>query len=368
MSYLERARRALDELAAGGLRRTIREGRGGLVDFSSNDYLGLARHEAVLAALRGADRAGSSGARLLAGAYPEHSALEEALAALVRREAALLFSSGYLAALGAIGALARCVDHAYSDRLNHASLIDGLRATKLPRTIYPHRELPPKRPAGGLVVSETIFGMDGDAADVRALVGALLPQDVLLLDEAHALGVAGPRGGGLAAELDDPRIVVLGTLSKALGALGGFIAGPRTVIELLKNTARTFIFDTSLPPALAAAAHAAVRIAGSAEGDERRGIVRGHVARLRRLLGELGYGGGGAGAVIPVVLGEADEALAASRALEERGFRVPAIRPPTVPPGSSRLRITVRADHTAAQIEALGEALQGVLGERLGLR
>jgi len=361
LSYLRRARRVLDELDAGNLRRTIREHRDDVVDFSSNDYLGLSRHGTVVGALRAARRAGSGGARLLAGAHPEHRALEEALAELVRREAVLLFSSGYMAALGAIGALASCVDAAYSDALNHACLIDGLRATKLTRTIYPHLALPQRRDPAAMIVSETIFGMDGDGIDTGALVAALGTDDVALLDEAHALGIAGPGGGGLAAGLDDPRIVVVGTLSKALGALGGFVAGPQTAIALLRNTARTFVFDSALPPAVAAAARTAVGIVASAEGEALRERLASRASRLRAALERLGRSADGSGAVIPIVVGDASEVLAVAAALAERGLRVPAIRPPTVPQGTSRLRITLRADHTDDEIDALASALAAVL-------
>jgi 8-amino-7-oxononanoate synthase len=367
MSYLRRAERALDALDARGLRRTIRERGDGVLDFTSNDYLGLSRDDRVIAALHGARRAGAGGARLLAGAHPEHRALEETLATLVRREAALLFSSGYLAALGAAGALAACADAAYSDALNHASLIDGLRATKLPRTIYPHLALPRARASGALVVTETLFGMDGDAADVAALAASLAGDDLVLLDEAHAIGTLGASGGGLAAGLDDPRIVILGTLSKALGALGGFVAGPRTAIELLRNTARTFLFDTALPPAVAAAANAAVAIVVSEDGRRLRERLASNAHRLREALARLDLPVAGMGPVLPIVVGDALEALEISAALEKRGLRVPAIRPPTVPAGTARLRISVRADHSEAEIDGLSEALASVLPRRPAL-
>lgn len=366
MSYLRRAERALEELEARGLRRTIREG-GEEADFSSNDYLGLSRHDSVVDALRSARRAGSGGARLLAGAHPEHRALEEALAGLVRREAVLLFSSGYLAALGSIGALATCADAAYSDALNHASLIDGLRATKLARTIYPHLALPERRTPGALVVTETLFGMDGDAADVDALAASLGSGDIALLDEAHAIGTLGPSGGGLAAGLDDARVVIVGTLSKALGALGGFVAGPRTAIELLRNTARTFLFDTALPPAVAAAAHAAVAIVTSSEGGRLRERLASHAQRMRDALARTGRPAAGLGPVIPVVIGDSREAVGISEALAARGLRVPAIRPPTVPAGTARLRISLRADHSDADVDALADALTAVLSRRPAL-
>lgn len=361
MSYLARVREALAGIDRAALRRTIREQRDDLLDFSSNDYLGLARHPALLAALGEARRAGSGGSRLLAGAYREHRALEETIAALTRREDALLFSSGYLAALGATGALAGFVALACSDELNHASLIDGLRLTKLPRTIYPHRLLPARRAGAALVVSETVFGMDGDLLDLEAFAAALGEDDIALLDEAHAFGLLGPRGGGAAASYEDRRLVILGTLSKAAGALGGFVAGPAPAIEYLRNTARSFIFDTSLPPALADAARLALELIAGDEGELRRARLRANVARLQRGLGELGLRAESQGAVQPVVLGDPEAALAAAAALEARGLRVPAIRPPSVPAGTSRLRITLRADHTLDEVDALVEALHATL-------
>jgi 8-amino-7-oxononanoate synthase len=361
MSYLQRVADALDELDAAGLRRTIRETHDDCIDFSSNDYLGLARHESVVAALRAASRAGSGGARLLAGAHSEHLALESALAELVRREDALLFSSGYLAAIGAIGTFARFAREAYSDERNHACLIDGLRLTKMPRTIYAHLAAPAARGDGALLVTETLFGMDGDALDVETLAATLAASDVALLDEAHAVGIAGPHGGGLAAAVDDQRIIVIGTLSKALAASGGFVAGPRTAIELLRNAARTFLFDTALPPAIAAAALAAVRIAAGNEGAERRARLHARAAQLRNGLADLGYPTPGTGPVVPVVIGEPGETLALARVLAERKIRVAAIRPPTVPAGTSRLRLTVRADHAPHEVEMLLSALASAL-------
>jgi 8-amino-7-oxononanoate synthase len=361
MSYLARVREALTSIDRASLRRSIREQRDDMLDFSSNDYLGLSRHPAVLSALSGARRAGSGGSRLLAGAYREHRALEETLAGLTRREDALLFSSGYLAALGATGALARFVAAVYSDELNHASLIDGLRLAKLPRTIYPHLALPEMRTDSALVVSETRFGMDGDALDIAAFIAALGPGDVALLDEAHAFGITGPRGGGAAAAYDDERLVVLGTLSKAAGTLGGFIAGPAVTIEYLRNSARSFIFDTSLPPSLAAAARRALEVIGSDEGETRRAQLRANIARLKGGLAELGLAVGAPGAVQPIGLGDPQAALRAAAALEARGLRVPAIRPPSVPAGTSRLRITLRADHSFDDVDALLDGLQAVL-------
>ncbi|MDE2573305.1 MAG: aminotransferase class I/II-fold pyridoxal phosphate-dependent enzyme, partial [bacterium] len=296
MSYLNRVSAALRDLESRKQRRVVRErsdaSEGILLDFSSNDYLGLAEHPAVVAALRAARRVGSGGSRLLAGAHAEHAALERELAAFVGRERALLFSSGYHAALGTILALSAVVDAAYSDERNHACLIDGLRATRLARHVYAHGGFGGVQRGedlhrGALVVSESIFGMDGDAVDLRALLGALGENDVLLVDEAHALGVAGERGGGLAFGLEDPRVLVMGTLSKAFGALGGFVAGPAVVIDYLQTAARTFIFDTALPPAVAEAARTAVFLAR--ESNEARKHLAALGASLRGGLCALGY-------------------------------------------------------------------------------
>ena len=313
------------------------------------------------------------GRRTSVGRRPSRTprASETALATLTGREAALLFSSGYLAALGAIGGLASCVDAAYSDALNHACLIDGLRATKLERTIYQHLLLPSQRTPAALVVSETLFGMDGDAVDAGALVASLGDGDVALLDEAHALGIVGAHGGGLAAGIDDPRVVVIGTLSKAFGALGGFVAGPQTVIELLRNTARTFIFDTALPPAVAAAALASVAIVRSSEGDALRVRLVERSAYLRARLEAMGRPAAGTGPVVPIVIGDSTQTVALADELARRGVRVPAIRPPTVPSGTARLRITVRADHTSEEMDVplrgpgRGAAAPGVIVNKL---
>jgi 8-amino-7-oxononanoate synthase len=362
MSYLDRVRTELAVLSAKQRRRIARTAvPAGAIDFSSNDYLGLARDERVLAALRAATTAGSGGSRLLGGVAGEYAPLEAALAEWTGRERALLFSSGYLAAIGAITALAPCVSAAYSDALVHACIIDGLRLTKLERHIVPHATLA-DRPAGAggaLIVTESAFGMDGSRAPLAGHIADLRAEDVLLIDEAHALGVTGRYGAGYAPPFRDERIVVIGTLSKALGAAGGFVAGPAEVIELLVSTARSFIFDTAMPPAIAAAASRALQIVRDAEGDALRARLDVLAARVRGELRELGYDvRGDAGPIVPVVLGSESAALGLSRALEVRGVYVPAVRPPTVPPGACRLRLSVRANHTDAEIDTLVQALR----------
>ncbi|MBV8727710.1 MAG: aminotransferase class I/II-fold pyridoxal phosphate-dependent enzyme [Candidatus Eremiobacteraeota bacterium] len=328
------------------------------VDFSTNDYLALARNPQVVTALQRANRVGSGGARLLGGRQREHLLLEQDLASYLRREGALLFSSGYLAAIGAITALAPTVRAAYSDARNHASLIDGLRATKLERYVYEHNRLPAKiaRKSPAMIVTESLFSMDGGRARLPAMLADLNDDDILLVDEAHAIGVAGPSGAGLAFDLNDERVVIIGTLSKALGAQGGFVAGPAPIIELLVNTARTFIFDTALPPAIALAARIALYLAKSA--DDGRARIRTLTDQLQSVLRSGGYNVPAVeGPIVPVIIGRASEAVSLSERLQRELINAPAIRPPTVPEGSSRLRLSIRADHTDDQILRFTEAL-----------
>ncbi|MGA8795534.1 MAG: 8-amino-7-oxononanoate synthase [Candidatus Cybelea sp.] len=354
MTYLQRARQTLEAIRSERRYRELpQHGLSNVIDFSSNDYLGLATDPQVVEALKRATRVGSGGARLLGGRYREYALLEDDLAEWLGRERALLFSSGYLAGVGTIPVLAGLVETILSDQSNHACLIDGIRLARTPHAIYEHATLPPTRGSKSLlVVSESIFGMDGDAIDPAALLGCLREQDVLLLDEAHALGIAGPQGAGLARALDDPRILILGTLSKALGSLGGFVAGPATAIELLVNRARSFIFDTALPPSLALASRIALLL--TRRGDDRRERLRANAAHLRAALDSPGA----EGPIVSVLLGSEERALGVSEELWKRRIFVPAIRPPTVPPGTSRLRITIRADHTLEQVEMLAQELR----------
>lgn len=357
-TYLARVRERLAQIDAQHRLRVVQphQPTAAAIDFSSNDYLALSRDARVVQAFRHAARVGSGGARLLGGRHREHSLLEEELAAWLGRERALLFSSGYLAALGAVSVLASVGDAVYSDALNHASLVDGVRsARKASRHVYPHAALPPpaEREGRALIVTESLFSMDGDAIDVARLLRDLADGDVLLLDEAHALGACGSQGAGLGLGLDDPRVVVLGTLSKALGALGGFVAGPAETIDLIVNAARTFIFDTALPPAIALAARVALSIARKA--DDRRERLRANAVRLRAGLEAIGLDlpGDDASHIVSIVLGDEERALRASARLLEKNLYVPAVRPPTVPAGTSRLRASVRADHAPEHIDLL---------------
>jgi 8-amino-7-oxononanoate synthase len=356
VSYLDRANEILDEIRASGRYRAVEtHAASGAIDFSSNDYLELSTNPKVVEALRRATRAGAGGARLLGGRHREHSLLEEELAGWLGRERALLFSSGYHAALGAIPVLGKLTGTIYSDASNHACLVDGVRFARNERVVFTHKQLPSRseRRTRGLVVTESIFGMDGDVADLRSMLHDVGEDDVLFVDEAHALGVAGARGAGLARELNDPRVVVMGTLSKAFGAHGGFIAGPARLIELLINTARTFIFDSALPPSVALAARIALAIVKSDEGERARKRLHENAARLRAGLHEPDPQAAQLSPVVPIVVGSEERALALSASLMERRLYVPAIRPPTVPPGSSRLRVSLRSGHTAEQIDLL---------------
>jgi 8-amino-7-oxononanoate synthase len=364
VSYLAAVREALARLERRSLRRELRRNvPPGAVDFSSNDYLGLACHPHVRAALAAPARVGAGGSRLLSGAHAQHAELERELAAWTGRERALLFSSGYLAMLGAVVTLAPFARHAYSHAENHACAIDALRLSALPRSIFAHGELPAaaERIAPALVVTESSFGMSGRQSDIGALVASLSGDDVAIVDEAHALGIAGRHGSGSCAPYRDERIIVVGTLSKALGGAGGFVAGPADAIALLATAARTFVFETAAPPALAAAMGVALAIVRGAEGDLRRARLRGNVAELRAALEAGGIAVGPIpGPIVPIPIGDAAEAVALGAALEGRGFYAPAIRPPTVPAGRAQLRITVRADHTSAELLAFADALGAV--------
>lgn len=322
-----------------------------VVSFASNDYLGLARHPSVVAAARHAVErwgAGAGSARLVAGGRPLHRQLEAELAVWKSAEAAVLFATGYAANLGVLQALAGPGVTVVSDRLNHASIVDGCRLSRADIVVTPHADVAAVEravaaaPGRVLVVTESVFSMDGDVAPVADLVALCSHHGALLVvDEAHAvLGPELPPGDG--------PVLRVGTLSKALGSLGGFAAGPGALCDLVVNRARTFVFTTASTPADTAAALAALKVARSPEGDALRARLRCHVERLRP---------GHPSPVVPVVVGDEEAALAASAALLDLGLLVPAIRPPTVPAGRSRLRISLTAAHTTEQVDRLLDAL-----------
>jgi 8-amino-7-oxononanoate synthase len=324
-----------------------------VVSFASNDYLGLSVHPTVVAAAHDAlDRwgAGAGAARLIVGSRPVHSALEEALAAWKRVEMAALFSSGFHANLGTLGGLAGPGVVVFSDERNHASIIDGCRLSRAAVHVYRHsdvdhlRHLLSQAPSSDcVVVTDAVFSMDGDVAPLEELAACCASRDALLvLDDAH--GVFAPiEPSGLPCEA-----LVVGTLSKTLGALGGFVAGRRSLVELIVNRARPYIFTTALSPADAAAALAAVGIVTSAEGQRLRRRLRRHVDQIAPAHPS---------AIVPIVLGSEQAALAAAQHLLDQGLLVPAIRPPTVPPGTSRLRVTLSAGHRDADVARLAAAL-----------
>ncbi len=345
--------------AAGRWRRLPEVGDGSDVDgppsatFASNDYLGLSQHPAVVAAAHAAlDRwgAGAGAARLVVGSRPVHSELEVELAAWKRTEAALLFPTGYAANLGVLATFGIDGARILSDERNHASIVDGCRLARAAVEVYRHADLDhlAKLLAEGgpaVVVTDTVFSMDGDEAPVAGLAGLCREHGgLLVLDEAHA--VLGPR-----PDLSGVDYLRVGTLSKTLGSVGGFVAGSQRFVDLLVNRARPFVFTTAPAPAGAAAALAALRILRSAEGDALIARLRVHVERVRP---------GHPSPIVPVILGDEEAALAAATALAAKGIVVPAIRPPTVPPGTSRLRVSMSAAHTDDQVTALIEALDAL--------
>ena len=324
-----------------------------VTSFASNDYLGLSRHPSTIAAAHDAlDRwgTGSGSSRLIAGARPVHRELEVELADWKRDARAVVFPSGFAANVGVLTSVARAGTTILSDALNHASIIDGCRLAPAEVVVYPHGDVAAiestlRRTSQGIVVTETVFSMDGDSPPLEAIVAVCRRHGALLiLDEAHAV---------LAPEiaLDGIDVIRVGTLSKHLGAAGGFAAGPAPLIDLIINRARAFIYTTAPAPADVAAAMAALRVVRSAEGEAL-------MARLRHLAGRLRPGH--ASPILPIVLGDEVAALAASDRFLHRGLLVPAIRPPTVPVGESRLRVSVSAAHSDLDIDRLLHALDGV--------
>lgn len=355
-------RRAILTPDGGGGARVRIDGRE-LVNFTSNDYLGLARDPRVAGAAADAARdhgASVSASRLLCGSTPLHDRLERRLAALKGREAALLYSSGYLANLGVLTALARPGDAIFSDALNHASIIDGCRLSGARTQVYRHGDadhlaelLAASAADRRLIVSETVFSMDGDVAPLAELAELARRHDaVLVLDEAHATGVLGPGGeGALARDGIGPRgIVVVGTLSKALGSAGGFVAADAAVIDYLVNRSRPFIFNTAPTPASVGAALAALDVVAAEPG--RRARLDALAERLRAGLIAAGHPPSRSETpIVPLLLGDAETALAAERRLREAGALARAIRPPTVPEGTARIRFNLMAIHDEADVD-----------------
>jgi len=380
----------LEDLKRSGLYRSLREVEGPpgttividgrkLLQFSSNNYLGLANHPRLKAAAMAAVErygVGSGASRLVCGNLDLNRKLEEKLAQLKKKEAALLYSTGYMANLGVIAALAGEGDLILSDEFNHASIVDACRLSRAQTRVYPHKRMDEleKLLAGAesskrrLIVTDGIFSMDGDIAPLPDLVDLAEKYECLLMvDDAHATGVLGPNGGGtgdhfgLAEKID----VAMGTFGKALGGFGAFVAGDRNMRELLINCSRPFMFTTGLPPSVLAAGIAALEVVE--EEPEMRARLWDNANLLRNGIEEMGFTlAGGETQIIPLLAGDASLAMEMSSLLREEGVYIQGIRPPSVPPGSSRLRITVSAAHTRGELAFALEALQKV-GRRVGI-
>ncbi len=372
---------ALADLEAAGLkrrRRVVRGLQGPMLDvdgepmlaFASNDYLGLASHpEIIEATIAAARRCGVGGgaSHLISGHHEEHELAEEALARFVDLPRALLFSSGYMANTGVIPALVGRGGAVFSDTLNHACLIDGARLSRAAVHIYPHGDLATlesmlarNRTPDKIVITDGVFSMDGDIAPIPEMIALCERHDAMLLvDDAHGFGVVGPGGRGSLAHFGakSERLLYMGTLGKAVGVAGAFVAGNASAIEWLVQRTRTYIFTTSMPPMLAAAIRASLDIVARDEWRRKRLVAHGR--RLRAGLQCLPWGlPTTRTAIQPVLIGNNTAALAVMRELWERGIWAPAIRPPTVPEGTARLRITFSAAHEDAHIDRLIGALR----------
>ncbi|OOG62921.1 8-amino-7-oxononanoate synthase [Rhodanobacter sp. B04] len=342
-----------------------------LLSFCSNDYLGLAQHPQLIAAFKRVaddEGVGSTSAHLICGHRAEHAALEEALAAWTGRERALLFSTGYMANLGVLQTLLARGDICVQDKLNHACLLDGAQLSGAELKRYPHadvaaaaRQLASRSEAAALLATDGVFSMDGDVAPLRELAALCArEQATLMVDDAHGLGVLGEGGSGSvrAAGLGERDVpVLMATLGKALGCAGAFVAGPAALIDGLMQFARPYIYTTAMPPALAAAALTAVELAQTEAW--RRQKLTALIDRFRRGAAELGLPlSASTSAIQPLLLGSADAALTAALTLERQGLLVSAIRPPTVPQGHARLRITLSAAHEEDHVDQLLAALE----------
>jgi 8-amino-7-oxononanoate synthase len=368
-----RERRILDARSRGTTHAVVDGAE--LLAFCSNDYLGLADHPQVVDALQAAARrwgVGSGASHLVSGHCREHHALEDELAAFAGYERALLFSTGYMANLAVVTTLLQPGDRVFEDRLNHASLLDAGLASRARFSRYPHadvaalrRRLGDEGASAPLVVTDGVFSMDGDVAPLPALASACREAGAtLFVDDAHGFGVLGAAGRGSveACGLGSPDVpVLMGTLGKALGTFGAFVAGPSQLVEVLLQRARTYVYTTALPPALAAASRAALQLVQS--DPWRRTRVMEHVERFRREARGLGLRlTDSVTPIQPVILGSERAAVTASDRLRERGVWVPAIRPPTVPSGASRLRVTFSAAHEDSDVDRLLDALASLPG------
>ena len=366
-AHLYRHRRAIEATTGNRVRIEGRE----YLSFCSNDYLGLAQHPEVSDALqRGARQwgVGSGASHLVSGHTRAHHALEEELAEFVGRPRALLFSTGYMANLGIITSLCGRGDEIYEDRLNHASLLDGALLAQARLRRYPHndagalrRQLEKERDGRRLIATDAVFSMDGDIAPLAALLEAAREQGApLLVDDAHGFGVLGPQGRGSLHHLglqDDHSAILMATLGKALGTFGAFVAGDEALIEYLINRARSYIYTTALPPAVAEATRASLRLVKQEEWRRQR--LHSLIKRFRQGASQLGLTLMDSQTPIqPLLIGDAESAIRFSEKLLEEGILISAIRPPTVPKNTARLRITLSAAHTETDVDRLLAALE----------
>lgn len=332
--------------------------------FSSNNYLGLANDPRLINAATTELQqfgVGSSGSRLTTGHTDWHQKLEGKIAHFKQAEAALLFSSGFLANVGVLSSLPEEGDVILSDQLNHASIIDGCRLSKADTVIYKHinmKDLEEKlietaSYARRFIVTDGVFSMDGTVAPLDHIMKLARQYDAfVIVDDAHATGVLGENGKGTSEYFGVQPDVVIGTLSKAIGTEGGFVVGSKVLIDFLRNHARTFIFQTSMPPAICAASYTALEIIENS--PEKRQQLFLNISKVKQGLEELGYMvKGDLTPIIPVIIGDAREAVRFAEKLQENGIYAPAIRPPTVPIGESRIRLTVTSDHSLKEIEYL---------------
>jgi 8-amino-7-oxononanoate synthase len=351
--------------------RVVLDGRE-VVSFSSNDYLGLAAHPAVAAAARAATErfgVGAGASRLIVGNTEAHEQLERVAAQWLGRPAARLFNSGFAANTGILPVLAGQADQIFSDSLNHASLIDGARLAKASVAVFAHGNLSDleemltrSTARRRIIVTESVFSMDGDVAplaELRALAdrhGA-----ILVVDEAHAVGVFGARGGGVLERDGVVADAAIATLGKGVGVYGAVVAGPRALAEILWNRARPLVFTTGLPPLVCAAATAAIDLIQTDEGARLRSAVWSRIGQLVSGLHDLGIPAAADSPIVPLIVGGDVDVMAWTSRLLERGIYVQGVRPPTVPEGSARLRVTVSAAHSESDIQQLLDALRSGL-------
>lgn len=370
LAALERAHRLRTPRVLGGPQGPIATLDGAAVlNAASNDYLGLARDRRLASAASSVHEhgLGVGASRLIVGNHHWHEVLEKQLAAWMRCSGVRLFNSGYAANTGVLGALLRAGDAVFSDELNHASIIDGCRLSRAEIAVFPHRDLAaleaalarsthPRR----IVVSESLFSMDGDLADVAGLAALCAKYGAaLILDEAHAIGVLGPEGRGAAAAAGVVPDVVIGAFGKAFGTFGAFAATTRSIADLLWNRARPFVFSTGLPVVIATATLAALDIIQSPEGEALRRTLASHAARFRALVPRAG--GAPESAIAPILVGDDRKVMAVSARLFEQRVFVHGVRPPTVPPNTARLRVSLSAAMTEAHIEQLAAAIHTAL-------